>query len=44
MLKQNAIKYSAENATEVQADKLVQETMGATKKPKQKEFLKKEKI
>lgn len=44
MLKQSAIKYPAENTTEKQTDKLVQETIGGTKKWRKKEFLMKEKI
>lgn len=39
MSKQSAIKYSAENTTEEQADKLVQETTGRKKKVEAKRIL-----
>lgn len=44
MLKQSAIKYSAENATEEQADKLAQETVSGTKKEVKRVFNERENI
>lgn len=44
MLKQSAIKYSAENATEEQADKLVYETVSGTKKEVKRVFNERENI